>query len=697
VLAGLWEALPADMRLERFDLATVPARHQDAFFRWNRGKLDLAGLPGMMRRELAWCLFRLAEEGALAGSLAIRTLLPRLRDAIADLGSQAPESLTGLGCREWERQVALAVQRRTGTLPSAVVATRVRQALLRCYQLLWAEYDSRPWWQRETWDPASDPRIPLRPHEPRGFHAIRFCGISAGWLRRAAQWHGRVSLETGALAWSTVSHRVVALAVLDAFLAARGISEPWLAAEPAQVRALMLDFLGHVRGMRIGAGRGAGRPWSAEHARSALDGVEQFYTFMHDHKEAAAAALGEPGWLRLDAWHARFYRTGEKPKRRSQHEDRGIDDEAFSKIMAGTGVLGAPEAEGGIGDEQAMRILMLLARTGRRVSEILLLDRDPLLPLGMPAAAAPDAGPGAFTARLRYQQTKIDGAPDTILVDQEIVAIIRAQQEWAGRFLDGKITPGAAPKYLFLAARKNRGGQRPYPQPTLRGVLRELMARLDIRDASGQLVDFQRTHRFRHARATSLINAGVPLHVVQRYLGHLSPSMTMIYAQTLASTHEAEFLRFRKLTADARPVEADPADLYDMLQLDSRTDRVLPNGWCLLPPRQSCDRGNACLTCGKFATDATFLPELRAQKNRTLALIDTRQAAFTARAGAPMAPGNVWLDGRHREASALDAIITALESAPEAPGNGSPQAVRGAGAAARADAAIARQDQRSAR
>jgi hypothetical protein len=162
-------------------------------------------------------------------------------------------------------------------------------------------------------------------------------------------------------------------------------------------------------------------------------------------------------------------------------------------------------------------------------------------------------------------------------------------------------------------------------------------------------------------------NAGVPLHVVQRHMGHLSPAMTMHYAQTLAETAEAEFLRFRKLTADARPVQADPRDLYDMLQLDSRTDRILPNGWCLLPPRQSCDRGNACLTCGKFATDATFLPELRVQEERTLTLIDSRQAAFTARAGAPMTAGNVWLDGRQREADALSAIITALETAPDDP------------------------------
>jgi hypothetical protein len=66
--------------------------------------------------------------------------------------------------------------------------------------------------------------------------------------------------------------------------------------------------------------------------------------------------------------------------------------------MAGAGLLGAAAAEGGLGDEQAMRILMLLARTGRRVSEICLLDRDPLLPVG---PAASPAGTSGFTARLR--------------------------------------------------------------------------------------------------------------------------------------------------------------------------------------------------------------------------------------------------------------------------------------------------------
>ena len=84
----------------------------------------------------------------------------------------------------------------------------------------------------------------------------------------------------------------------------------------------------------------------------------------------------------------------------------------------------------------------------------------------------------------------------------------------------------------------------------------------------------------------------------------------------LASTHEAEFLRYRKLTTDAHEIDIDPRDLCDVLQLDRRTDRILPNGWCLLPPRQSCDRGNACLTCDKFATDASFRPSCASRRTR---------------------------------------------------------------------------------
>ena len=97
-----------------------------------------------------------------------------------------------------------------------------------------------------------------------------------------------------------------------------------------------------------------------------------------------------------------------------------------------------------------------------------------------------------------------------------------------------------------------------------------------------------------------------------------------------------------------------------MLELDRRTDRILPNGWCLLPPRQSCVKGNACLSCDKFATDATFLPELQDQMARTGQLIDQRCAAFQARTGHQMSKDNIWLAGRRQEHDALGRIILKL-------------------------------------
>jgi len=51
---------------------------------------------------------------------------------------------------------------------------------------------------------------------------------------------------------------------------------------------------------------------------------------------------------------------------RGTHERDVIDPDAFTQIMAGVGLLGAPAEEGGLGDEQAMRIL-----SGRRLRDLL--------------------------------------------------------------------------------------------------------------------------------------------------------------------------------------------------------------------------------------------------------------------------------------------------------------------------------------
>lgn len=185
-----------------------------------------------------------------------------------------------------------------------------------------------------------------------------------------------------------------------------------------------------------------------------------------------------------------------------------------------------------------------------------------------------------------------------------------------------------------------------------------------------------RTHQFRHTKATSLLNAGVPLTVIQRYLGHITPNMTAHYAKLRDHTVREAFLALEKVRADGTRSAMGASDLYEVLQLDRRTDRILPNGWCLLPPRQTCEKGNACLTCDLFVTDRSHLESLQRQQEATAALIDQRQQEFAARFGEPMGDGHVWLEPRLREARALDALLTALCQS---------DTVRGAGVTGRSD------------
>jgi hypothetical protein len=118
----------------------------------------------------------------------------------------------------------------------------------------------------------------------------------------------------------------------------------------------------------------------------------------------------------------------------------------------------------------------------------------------------------------------------------------------------------------------------------------------------------------------------------------------------------------------------------------------MPASWCSWTgtPTGSCPagcaccrrpsaatRGNACLTCDHFATDARHLGELRAQLAATGQLIQARQAQHRQRTGTEMGPDHVWLAERNRELDSLRAIIAALDTG-QCPG-----AVRGAGVPAR--------------
>ncbi len=475
-----------------------------------------------------------------------------------------------------------------------------------------------------------------------------------------------------------------------------GCAGPQLVDSPEELRPWLLGLVDALNSHTALTGPNKGSRLAKNSRRGPLVTMEQFYRWMHDNRAEAVRVLGEPRWSRLGLHHTVLFRLDDKPRLTNQlPDDMALEDEVISQIAAGSGRLAAPKAEGGMDDRQAFHALMLLIRTGRRMNEVLMMDFEPLLPLVQ--VKEPDGRePDGFVARLSYQETKIEGGgPPTIPVDQEIVDIIRIQQQWARDFLTARGTPdGTNPRYLFLQTRNNRLGLRPYAAATFHHRLGDLTRTLAITDSVGRPVQISKTHTFRHTRATDLINAGVPIHVVMRYLGHLTPAMTMHYAKTLAVTAEREFLRYKKVTADGRTAGLDPSDLYDLLHLDQRADRVLPNGWCMLPPKQVCSKGNACLTCDKFVTDASHRDELQQQLAQTEALITRRQTQFTARHGEPMGEDNIWLAGRLAETRALTKVLVAVDQVGVQEG-GTIRAVRGAGAPDRAGPSVDHSEERT--
>jgi hypothetical protein len=134
---------------------------------------------------------------------------------------------------------------------------------------------------------------------------------------------------------------------------------------------------------------------------------------------------------------------------------------------------------------------------------------------------------------------------------------------------------------------------------------------------------------------------------------------------------EQAFLATVKLKADGTHVTISRED-HDAMHLLGRADRILPNGWCLLPPLQACGKGNACLTCSVFVTDQTHQQALERQLADTGALINRARADFQQRHGRPMPEANVWLAQRQAEHDALTRLLTTMQAAPG-------RAVQGAG------------------
>jgi integrase len=682
IAQSLWESLPLDCRVDHIDKKNIPETYRGAITLNSAGKqgttcyINFRDLPEPMTREIAWLIHREIQLGRFIKPSMFNCATRALRIATkhGTTRGRNATSLLQLTPEEWVREVQAARLRGIDVGPS--LDTYALHRLRQLQDVLVYPYHRGQWWELNVWNPQLDSRIPQREHEPNGRSVLNFSHLTSAWLREGAKLWLSASLANGTMTWSSLKIRLDNLKWLQRHLDQRGDEGPCLTTDPHQLRPFIRSFCEMLLTHRISKGqRNAGQLLGKNPRRQIMVGIEQFYQWMYDHRDEAAAR--HPEWATLRAEHCVLFRPEDKPRltNKKTNDDMVLDDDVVQRIAEGCDLLARPRSEGGCGDIQAFHALMLLIRTGRRVNEVLMMDFEPLVALQrqQDSPTTDDTESRDFVARMRYQQTKIESnVSNSIPVDAEVVAIIKAQQQVARDFMAAMGSPETEPRYLFMRTRINRRGAAPYSMATMHLRLKQLAEKLAITDSAGRPVEITKTHRFRHTAATNLINAGVPLHVVMRYFGHVSPEMTLHYAVTRSQTMEEEFLKYKKVTRDGRTAEIDGTDLYDLIQLDKRADRVLPNGWCTLPPKQLCDKGNACLTCAKFVTDVTHGPELRRQLEDTERLVASRQDAFSAKYGAPMGEDNIWLQGRQEEIGSLNRILLSITDVTD-------RAVRGAG------------------
>ncbi len=688
----LWAQVPPKYRTSVYELsdpdfARIFANTHTAWARWSTD-----ALPEVMAQELAWWVWYCADTGKRRLNPGwTRTLIEGLEDLLASDPGGGVQSLTEVDPELWLKSVRAASYRRRGRLPAASSMTNARHDLEWMQQALQLRHSPLAWWEHDIWSPIDDARIPIKGYEPSCNHRINFSHTHNTWLQDALKYRFRLLLETGAGTWGTLlSARTHLGRYLDDYLAAAtaatGVDHgPPLVANPAdEIRTVALEFLSslHSRVGETGAARG--NRFSRKTIYHSQVALSTFYEFAFDNRRELAQVLHEPRWLQVTESHTRIFRPADTPNvhhRRtsvSSAPGRGaIADEDLSRMLEYLDTLGLPADQtrevvidgqartvAGINDPSAMRTWLLQALTGRRANEILRCAFHPLEPvqaLSRPTSADAERDEPEFLARSFYRQTKIDGAPESILVGDDVVSVIENQQRWVRATL-GLREDEPDPPFLFPALRRNLRGLRPRPSSGYHSALKDLTASLQLHDRHGNLLEFSRSHRLRHTKATTLLNLGAPIHVVMRYMGHRSPEMTLLYAATLAETAEREYLRARAIGRDGRELDLTGGDIADMLALTSRTDRVLPSGVCLLPPTKHCDRGNACYSCHYFTTDQRHLDDHRELLAETLHLIDSRKALHLERTGKPMSDDNVWPEQQLATVRSLQLIITRLES-----------------------------------
>ncbi len=233
-----------------------------------------------------------------------------------------------------------------------------------------------------------------------------------------------------------------------------------------------------------------------------------------------------------------------------------------------------------------------------------------------------------------------------IPITKEVATVVLAQMEWVKQHYTSEENPK---QWLFPASKRHRNSSRFRYGDSLDGTsiykeLNRLAKRQQIKDDQDHIFHF-RLHAFRHTKGIELVNNGMSLTMVQQWMAHASPEMTIIYAKILDETMRSqwektlqhgivqfndgrpEYVAGKKMLTVLNEQQAfDPAWVRDY-----RNNTKLPVGNCVKPPKLICKFTELpCFHCPAYVLTPEDLPALEAYAQQLLERIEIGKQASNA-------------------------------------------------------------------
>ncbi len=291
-------------------------------------------------------------------------------------------------------------------------------------------------------------------------------------------------------------------------------------------------------------------------------------------------------------------------------------------------------------------IAIVLRATGMRISDVLTMRYSKCLELVN----------GGWYVVADLSKTKTIN--HRIPITKEVAIVIKGQVEIAKNLFQSGINPN---KFLFVSTSPERMG-RPPSSRNISRVFNKLAVDRKIVDEEGNVFHF-RNHAFRHTKAVELINNGMNLLHVQKWLGHETPEMTLKYAKLLDTTMRKSWEQvvksglFRVSISDGKLEELEPStennDLIEWEYIRKNLDAVrIPLGYCFKPDKVQCNHQlNPCLTCSNMCTSPEFTHEFEIEIDET-----KKQIERAKRFGR-----TVWVEKNEIALDKLNSILNVLK------------------------------------